>query len=403
MQVVAHHRQAQAGSNLGLGRAFRQSGIDSGFHKHRATFAQFNGMFRRKRQRAVIGKRNAQARRLLFHETTRARRAHLVHLEIGHLASNQADVLRILPADFEHGVHLRVSRSGSARLCGNLVAYGIGSDELADHGAPAARHTRGHYTGAIAHALRQRGKPVAHGLLGVAARAQVLRVQQHAVSADKHKVCAGRSHVHAQRHWHGSTLFQRIHHRRARHRATFAGGRTLRVPRARSQRKTAVRRAINLRQPRQSRQVVGLRSLRSFKRRAQGGKRRKPRGRVTCRARSRSMQTRARACSNAFAIAPARAFRRQRRAHRLRAHKLLVREQFAFRQVKHLAHRTNHASVLQHAASQRHRLFNRQITHNSGLERLHRRMAQALQDILNRHALLLAVNDVSFGEHAATA
>ena len=350
-------------------------------------------MFRRKRQRAVIGKRNAQARRLLFHETTRARRAHLVHLEIGHLASNQADVLRILPADFEHGVHLRVSRSGSARLCGNLVAYGIGSDELADHGAPAARHTRGHYTGAIAHALRQRGKPVAHGLLGVAARAQVLRVQQHAVSAGKHKVCAGRPHVHAQRHWHGSTLFQRIHHRRARHRATFAGGRTLRVPRARSQRKTAVRHAINLRQLRQSRQVVGLRSLRSFKRRAQGGKRRKPRGRVACRARS-----------NAFAIAPARAFRRrQRRAHRLRAHKLLVREQFAFRQVKHLAHRTNHSSVLQHAASQRHRLFNRQITHNSGLERFHRRMAQALQDILNRHALLLAVNDVGFGEHAATA
>ena len=116
------------------------------------------------------------------------------------------------------------------------------------------------------------------------------------------------------------------------------------------------------------------------------------------------MQTRAIARSDAFATAPARAFRRcQRRAHRLRAHKLLVREQFAFRQVKHLAHRTNHSSVLQHAASQRHRLFNRQITHNSGLERLHRRMAQALQDVLNRHALLLAVNDVGFGEHAATA
>ena len=359
-------------------------------------------MFRRKRQRAVIGKRNAQARRLLFHETARARRAHLVHLEIGHLASNQADVLRILPADFEHGVHLRVSRSGSARLCGDLVAYGIGSDELADHGAPAARHTRGHHAGAIAHALRQRGKPVAHSLLGVAARAQILRVQQHAVSANKHKVCAGRSHVHAQRHWHGSTLFQRIHHRRARHRATFAGRRTLRVPRAWGQGETAIRRAIDLRQLRQSRQIVGLRSLRSFKRRAQGVKRRKPRGRAACRARARNMQTRAIARSNAFVIAPARAFRRcQRRAHRLCAHKLLVREQFVFRQVKHLAHRTNHASVLQHAASQRHRLFNRQVSHDSGLERLDRGVAQTLQDILNRHAFLLTVNDVGFGEHAA--
>ena len=145
VQVVAHHRQAQARGHLGFRSAFRQRGVDGRFHEYRAAFAQINGLFCRKRQRAVIGQRNAQARGLLFDEAAGARRAHLVHLEVGHLPRRQPDVLRVLAADLEHGVHQRIGRRSGASLRGDLVAHSIGPDKVADHGAPAARDARGHH------------------------------------------------------------------------------------------------------------------------------------------------------------------------------------------------------------------------------------------------------------------
>ena len=181
VQVVAHDRQAQARSHLGLGRALRQGGVDGRLHEHRAALAQVDGAFCRKRQRAVIGKRDAQPPGLLLDEAAGAGRAHLVHLEVGHLAVRQTDVLGILPADFEHGIDLRVGLGRAARLRRDLVAHGVGADEVADHGAPAARAAGRHHVRLISHAFGKRGKPIAHRLLGVAARAQVLRVEQHAV------------------------------------------------------------------------------------------------------------------------------------------------------------------------------------------------------------------------------
>ena len=247
VQVVAHHRQAQARGHLGFRSAFRQRGVDGRFHEYRAAFAQINGSFCRKRQRTVIGQRNAQARGLFFDEAASARRAHLVHLEVGHLPRRQPDVLRVLAADLEHGVHQRIGRRSGAGLRGDLVAHGIGPDKVADHGAPAARDARGHHVRPATHALGKRGQAIAHRLLGVAARTQVLRVKQHAVSADEHQVRAGRAHVHAERHRHRLTRGQRVHDCRARHRAAVVGGRTSRVPRAGGQREPAVRRAIHVR------------------------------------------------------------------------------------------------------------------------------------------------------------
>ena len=93
---------------------------------------------------------------------------------------------------------------------------------------------------------------------------------------------------------------------------------------------------------------------------------------------------------------------RKRCAHRLGAYQLRVSQKLVVAQVEHLAHSTHDARVQQRTARKRQRLFDRKAAHDGSLERLDGGVAQALQDILDGHTFLLAMDDIGFREHAAT-
>ena len=70
---------------------------------------------------------------------------------------------------------------------------------LADHRAARTRGGGGDHAHEAAQAGLQRREALPHGGLGVAARAQVLRVEQVALEVYEHEVGAGGAHVNAER------------------------------------------------------------------------------------------------------------------------------------------------------------------------------------------------------------
>ena len=359
VQVVAHDGKSQPRGDVGTRCPLRQRGVDSRLHEHRAALAQIDGRLCGKRQRAVLAKRDAEARGLLLHERAGARRAHLVHLEVGHLPVRQRDVLGILPADLEHRVRQRVGRHGGARLRGDLVAHGIGADQLPDERAARPRDAHSRHAHLGPEALPQRGQPLAHRLLRVAARAQVLRVQQPALFVQKHEVGGGGAHVHAQN----------------------AGGEAVRVRGPRARQRAEARPRIERRGwKRVEARQVALR-----------------RGRAQGRAQIVEQRTAAR-LPGAGRVPCGRS-----RARGLREQALLARHQLALAQLEHLAHGAHHPGVQQRAAGEQHGSVHRKPADDGGLEALHHGEAQPQQDVLHRHALLLAVDDVGFREHRAAA
>ena len=134
---------------------------------------------------------DAELLRLLFQERPGARRAGLVHGEIHHHAVLDRDELRILPADFEDGVHrlaaqraADVDRAGLVRR--DLVVHHIGAHELRDQLAarlpvvPTPRISR-----RLPHMRSDLGQPLLHRLDGPARGAQIDVVNHRAELVDR--------------------------------------------------------------------------------------------------------------------------------------------------------------------------------------------------------------------------
>ena len=93
----------------------------------------------------------------------------------------------------------------------------------------------------------------------------------------------------------------------------------------------------------------------------------------------------------------------QRAAYGGQVHEVRLHEQLVLAQAEHLAHRSHDALVHEHAAGQRDRRLHGQRPHDGGLVCLHHGVAQALEDVLHRDALLLAVDDVGLGKDGTAA
>ncbi len=357
VQVVAHDGEGKAGQHVGFARARGKRRVDGRLDEDGATLAEVDGGRGAKRQRAVVGKRDAQASGLLLDERARARGADLVHLEVRDLAAFKRDVLRVLSADLEHRVYLRVCMRGTRSLARDLVNRGVGTHELGHQAAARAGGGHGVDGNRVAQALGQRGQALAHGVAGVSCRAQVLRVEHAARPVEQHEVRRGGAHVDAER----------------------------RVD-------AAVRRDLPLvaRQVGEAlaRHVAAVGQGRHAGQRADGG------------GAPRLVQ---RGEKIARPQAPLAAVRMQRRADCLREQGFFSADKLVGRQAKHLAHRAHDAGVERDAARERDRCLHGKAAHDERLVALDHGVAQPQQDVLDGRALLLAVDDVRLREDGAPA
>jgi len=134
---------------------------------------------------------DAQPLGLLLKETAGAGGADVVHLEVHHHAVVQADVLGILSADFEDGIHVGHDVSGAASLGGDLVADDVGSDDVAGEVPTRARRGHADHADARGPSVAELPQSVAHGLDGPSGGHDVelghqaaRRVQEHQVGRD---------------------------------------------------------------------------------------------------------------------------------------------------------------------------------------------------------------------------
>ena len=415
VQVVAHHRLAQSRRHLGLRGAGGKGRVDGRLHEHRAALAQVNRGLSREGKRAVLRQGDGETRRLLLDEGAGACSADLVHLEVHNAAVAHAHVLGVLAAYLEDGLHLRVGRHGAARLAGYLVAHDVGPHELADHRAARARRCGGRHAHGPAQACLEAREALLHGGLGVAARAQVLRVEQAPLKVYQHEVRAGRAHVDAEsagcdarlvarpcvagQALEAQAAVERLGREGLQEREALGGGcghgargrlagRAVGDARARLTARAV--RTAHARGVRRTRAALPARDLR--------------RAHLTgprARQRRAQLSQRLRAAGRKLGGTLGGVGRLQGAAHGAEELEALAHEQLALGQAEHLAGGAHHARVLKHAAAQGHRRAHGQRPHDGGLVGLHHRVAQALEDVLHGHALLLAVDDVGLCEHRA--
>ena len=264
-----------------------------------------------------------------------------------------------MPAYLEHGIGMRVGSDRRARLGGDFVAHHVGAYEFADYRAARPSRGRMHHAHAIAQTGFKRRKPLAHGVFRIAARAQVLGIEQFALQIHQHQIRAGRAHIYAQ------------HARRA---AVRRHGPWLRLGR-----KSRAGNVALVGQGRKPRQCFLLNSG------LQGGNQV---AKVDGHESIESIRTNG-LCSMRCS------------ARSLHVHASRICDKIAFIQLEHDAHRPHHARVAHHTARKQHGSFHRHFAHDGGLVAFHHGIAQPQQNILDGHTFLLAMDDVGFGEHGA--
>ena len=358
VQVVAHDGEGKAGGYVALGGTGGEGRTNGALHEDRATLAQIDRCFARKRERSVLGERYGETSGLLLDKAARSGSANLVHLKVGDLPAGERDELGILSADLEDGVDLRVGMCRAGSLAGDLVHHGVGAHELADEAAAGAR--RGH--GADLHlgtqAGGQRCQPLAHGTARVAASAQVLGIEHAATGVEEDQVRRGRPYVDSQKH-------------------RDAAGQGVALPiLARQHGEALAGTAPAVRQRCQTGQLARL-EARVVEHTAQGIEGRRPAAR---RRELRGMERRARCLEEEVPLAC---------------------NEPIFAQLEDLAHGSHHAGVQQHPARERHGRLHGQAAHDERLVALHHGVAEAEQNVLHGDALLLAVDDVRLGKDGA--
>ena len=358
VQVVAHDGEGKAGGYVALGGTGGEGRTNGALHEDRATLAQIDRCFARKRERSVLGERYGETSGLLLDKAARSGSANLVHLKVGDLPAGERDELGILSADLEDGVDLRVGMCRAGSLAGDLVHHGVGAHELADEAAAGAR--RGH--GADLHlgtqAGGQRCQPLAHGTARVVASAQVLGIEHAATGVEEDQVRRGRPYVDSQKH-------------------RDAAGQGVALPiLARQHGEALAGTAPAVRQRCQTGQLARL-EARVVEHTAQGIEGRRPAAR---RRELRGMERRARCLEEEVPLAC---------------------NEPIFAQLEDLAHGSHHAGVQQHPARERHGRLHGQAAHDERLVALHHGVAEAEQNVLHGDALLLAVDDVRLGKDGA--
>ena len=137
VQVVVGDRVGEAGHEVFAGRAARLVAHHVALHEDRAAFAQADGRLRLQGQVGELADDvDAELLGLLFEERAGAGGAGLVHGEIDDDAVLHGDELGVLAADLEDGVDLpgdaAADEVGAGLVGGDLVGDEVGAAELAD-------------------------------------------------------------------------------------------------------------------------------------------------------------------------------------------------------------------------------------------------------------------------------
>ncbi|MCY2923852.1 MAG: hypothetical protein NT031_00155 [Planctomycetota bacterium] len=332
-----------------------ETGVDVAFHEHRATFAQADGGLARQRhpgELALDG--DVQFVRPFLEEAARAGGAGLVHREVHHDAVLERDVLGVLPADLEDrvgqpSVQHRPGDEGRAGLVGgDFVVDGIGPDELADQFAPRARRAHPADDHAVAQLIPDRPQGLGNDLDGPALSHRVDLVDHPPLLVDQHDVRRDAADVHAQIRLDGRAV---------------------------------VAEAVGLGVVAKEHDVVhGKRGRRGE--RTGGGVAGGPKG-------LQARQARALGADG------------DGRSDRRHVREVLRDEQLRFVQGEDLPQRRPHGGIGGQPAHERHRRFHRVAPHDRQAEVPRHRRAQAPKNLARAVALLLGVDHVALGEHAA--
>ena len=115
----------------------------------------------------------------------------------------QSDVLAVLAADLENGVHRRIECDCCPRLRGDLVAHDVRADVFAGQIASRTGHTHATDLHPVAHLQADLVQRLAHGVQGPTGRAQVAAGNDLVLLVNQHHVGTDRAYVdaHVDRLW----------------------------------------------------------------------------------------------------------------------------------------------------------------------------------------------------------
>jgi hypothetical protein len=198
VQVVLDDRHAQARHQVVPLRPGLLVVHQVGLHEDGAPLAQPHRRARLERGVAELLDPEAQPLGLLLEEAARSGRAGLVHLEVHDPAARERDVLRVLPADLEDGVHQRIGFHRCPGMGRDLVLHHVGADEVADEIPAAAGRRDPADLHLAAHLLPHLGQAAPHRLDGAARGHQVALGEDVPRLAHHHDVGRDAADVHAE-------------------------------------------------------------------------------------------------------------------------------------------------------------------------------------------------------------